>query len=476
MDKSWLAILPPILTIGVAIWSKKILPSLLLGLIVGSYLLNFTFIGGIETAVAHIVKILSDEENLQVLIFLYLFSGLITIIRRAGGIDAFSELISRRVKSDRGVFYTLWALIPFTFIDCAFRIVGTGSILRTLVQKNKINEERLAFMLNNTASPVIELVPIATTFVGFNIANIGQALKAAGVVKLHPYSVLLRAIPYEFFSLVVLVITFGSIYLKTKKQSSAVSHKSLPKSSSGAMDMDMPEMKPEINPRILNLVIPMLSIIFLSIFFFWYFGKIKTEANSSLSSIISATDPNKAMLVALFISIIITGTVYYSQKYSLEKMSKDIITGGNELMTIIVILVVAWALGAVAQELNLSQFLQQQVGASIPIWSIPVTLFLVSSAVTYFIGEGWAAASLIMPFAVAFAVSSNIGVPICVAAVITGGTFGDTTSPIAGMTNMASNVSRADHMKYIKYMSPYNFAALGIAALLFLIFGFVSQS
>jgi Na+/H+ antiporter NhaC len=75
-------------------------------------------------------------------------------------------------------------------------------------------------------------------------------------------------------------------------------------------------------------------------------------------------------------------------------------------------------LGAVSQELNLSSFIQQQLGNSLPVWSIPVTLFLISAAVTYFIGEGWAAASLIMPFAISIAVSASSEIPVCVAAVI----------------------------------------------------------
>jgi Na+/H+ antiporter NhaC len=143
-------------------------------------------------------------------------------------------------------------------------------------------------------------------------------------------------------------------------------------------------------------------------------------------------------------------------------------------MGILAILVVAWSLGAASQDLHLSSFIQNQLGHSFPAWSIPVSLFLLSSAVTYFIGAGWAAASLIMPFALSLAVTSGAGIPICAAAVITGGTFGDTTSPVAGMTNMASNISGADQMSYLKYSSPYNFSALAIAAFLFLIFGYMA--
>jgi len=83
----------------------------------------------------------------------------------------------------------------------------------------------------------------------------------------------------------------------------------------------------------------------------------------------------------------------------------------------------------------------------------------------HFIGSGWGAASLIMPFAITLAAAAGAGIPLCVAAVITGGTFGDVTSPVAGMTNMATN---AAHASYMRYSTPYNFLAAVIAAALFL--------
>lgn len=276
MNNNWISIIPPLITVVAAIWSKKILPSLFFGLLVGSYLLSPTIIGGFETAVENIVKTLTNKGNLQVLLFLYLFSGLICLVKRAGGIKAFSTFVEKYVKTKRGVLYTLWALLPVTFIDCAFRIVGAGSIIRSLAERHKIEKERLAFMLNNTASPVIELIPIATTFVGFNIANIGLGLKAAGVEKQYSaYSILLQAIPYEFFSILIIVITFISIFFQLKKPlvQKQTSHKNTENSKSMDMDMKMEDQSPEIKPRIINLFVPMITVIFLSVFFFLVFWK-----------------------------------------------------------------------------------------------------------------------------------------------------------------------------------------------------------
>jgi len=103
----WLSIVPPVLTIAIAIWSKRIIPSLLVGLLVGGYLLDHRITGGFETAVDQIVATLTDKDSLQVLLFLYLFSGLIGIIKKSGGIMAFSALAEKRVKTQNGVFYLL---------------------------------------------------------------------------------------------------------------------------------------------------------------------------------------------------------------------------------------------------------------------------------------------------------------------------------------------------------------------------------
>ncbi len=471
MDKQiWFSVLPSLITITIAIWSKRIIPSLLVGLILGGYFLNPTIIGGIDTALEQVITTLTNKSNVQVLLFLYLFSGLLQLIKNSGGIKAVSNISDKHVDSKKGVFFTLWALLPVTFIDCGFRVVGAGYITRTLAEKHKIAKERFAFMLNNTASPVIELIPIATTFVGFNIANIAVGLKAAGISEhTSAYGILLKAIPFEFFSIVAIIVTFISVFFEYKHSAKPHSPPTGKPKDSMKMDMGMSKDNAILKPRLINLVLPMLCIVSLSIFFFWFFGR--DNSNSSFVAAITNTDPNKAMLVSLFISIIISAIIYRFQKYSMKLMTTDLLAGANEMMSTLVILILAWSLASVTHDLGLSEFIQQYAGKSLATWSVPLTLFLLSAVITYFIGSGWGTASLMMPFAIPLAVSGDLNISLCVAAVITGGTFGDVSSPVAGMTNMASNVAHADHAKYLKYANPYNFLSAGIAAVLFLLAG-----
>lgn len=270
--------------------------------------------------------------------------------------------------------------------------------------------------------------------------------------------------------MVVIAITFFSMFRDSGSQQAAPA----PQKPDMEAAMPMTESTPMITPRLVNLVVPMLTVIVLSSFFLWRFGS-ERSGDSSVLGAIANTEPNRAMLVALFIAIFTTTIVYAFQKYDIKEMVPDFISGGNDIMPTLVILAVAWPLASVSQALGMNAFIEQLVGSSLPQWSVAVTLFLLSAAITYFIGSGWGAASLVMPFAIPLAVSVGAGVPLCVAAVITGRTFGDITSPVAGMANMASNVARADHAKDMRYAAPYNFAAAGIAAVLFVVAGLVTK-
>jgi tetracycline resistance efflux pump len=472
----WLSIIPPLLTILLAIWTKRIIPSLFAGLLVGSMLKAGSFLQGFPAAVDYIINMLSDKGNLAVLLFLYLFSGLVMLVKKSGGIKAFTEKAKGFIESRNGVFYMLWGMVPLTFIDCGFRVVAAGSVIRPLADKMNIARERLAFMLNNTASPVVELIPIATTFVGYNIGIIAQSMSTAGITGRSAYSVLLQSIPLQFFSLVVLPVTFLSIYFSKKKESHTHNeahrhdkdHGENDKEKMPGMDMKMEADEAVITPRIINLLFPLITIIGFSISLFWINGRQAAGADAGAAEIIAAADPAPTMLLALIISILLTVALYTVQKYPIKQISQHIISGGNDIMHTLAILVLAWPLSSVSRDLGLPELVESTMVNAIPPLLVPVTVFVVTCAVTYFIGSSWGAISLLMPPAAVLAASTGAGIALIVAAVITGATFGDVTSPVSGMTNMSSNIARAQHMQYVRYAGRYNFISAGIAALLFI--------
>ncbi|TLS37857.1 Na+/H+ antiporter NhaC family protein [Pseudalkalibacillus caeni] len=468
----WLAIVPALLTIILSIWTKQIIPSLFIGVLVGSMVEAKSFLEGFPAALDYILKVLADKGNLQVLLFLYLFSGFVNLIKQSGGIKAFIKKADHYINNRKGVLYGIWGLIPLTFIDCGFRVVSAGSIMKPLADKYDVAKERLAFMLNNTASPIVVIIPLGTTFVGYNIGIINQGLQTAGSENKSAYQILLESIPLQFFSIVLILLTFGAIYYDIKKKQFFKENK---KDERQKHEMKMGEKKPKLEPRLFNMWVPMVVLILLSFGLLWLFGMREAGDNSDLVSVITAADPTNAMLLALFSTMLITSVLYLVQGYELKGITSDLIAGGNDLMHTLAILVLAWPLSAISRDLGLSELIKQTIGDSMPSLIVPLIIFIVTGAVTYFIGSSWGGWALLMPVAISLSVSTGGNIPLAVAAVLSGGTFGDVTSPVSGMTNMASNISKANHMKYIKYASYYNFTAAILSAVLFLVAGWIMK-
>ncbi|MDC3418137.1 Na+/H+ antiporter NhaC family protein [Aquibacillus salsiterrae] len=505
----WLSIVPSVLAIILATWTKQVVPSLLIGLWAGSFILTGSFLGSISQTVDYIVGVLSDAGNLDVLLFLYVFSGLVALIQLSGGVQAFAKVMDNYINNAKKTLIASWLLLPLTFIDCGFRVVATGSIMKPLADRFSVSRERLAYMLNNSASPVIVLIPVATTYIGYIIGVLRKGMGAAGLEG-SAMQIFLSSLPFQFFSFTSVAIAlfsviigwnFGSMkkLIKSAQGSKQELHVSRPahamemseelgntdkadtakdqmgvtsKGKMENMDMDMGIGEPILKPRLFNLLVPILVLIPLSFFLMWWNGR--KEANGqSIVEIFSAADPSRSMFLALFITVMVTSALYLFQGIKLKEMTDQFIKGGNKLMVTIVILAVAWPISDVSQDLGLIDLIRTTLGGALSSALVPVLIFIVTGAVTYFIGSSWGAWALMMPIAIPLAVTTGGSVPLAVAAVLSGGTFGDVTSPVSGMTAMSAGAAQADHMSYVRAMTPYNLLAASIAAGLFLIVPFV---
>lgn len=532
-----LSLAPSLVAIVLALITRQVIPSLLIGLWVGSFIASPGIIPSIAKMADYIIGTLADRGNLDVLLFLYAFSGLVAVIELSGGVQGFARLLSRIVKSKRGALLGLWALEPITFIDCGFRVVATGSIMKPIIQKHEISRERFAFMLNNSASPVVSLIPIATTFVGYMVGVVASGLQVAGSTA-SPYVVFLQSIPFNFFSIasfgVILLSILGVLNFpamkrleeKAKKNDKGIEERSkqmtgepdyqdqlttkpvmgmtfsmeagheispeVPgeghkghkerqymehskenkleqyKEHSGmSMDHEMGEIDMNIEPRPWNLIVPIVVLIPLSFYLMWWSGRGK--GGNTLLDIFSNADSSRAMLLALLITTIVSVVFYRIQGLHLKEMVSRFIKGGNRLMTTIAILAVAWPIARVSKDLGLPKLITTTVGNSLPTFLVPLVVFVITAAVTFFIGSSWGTWALTMPLAIPLAAVSGASIPLTVGAVFAGGTFGDVASPLSGMGAMSSGIAEVEHMDYITAQMPYNLTAAAVAAIGFLI-------
>src|SRR5690554_6147100 len=205
MEHTWLSLLPFLIVIGMSLWLKRILPGLVIGLLVGSLLVKFELLGGAQQSIEYLVTTLSNETNIKIIGFLYLFGGLVGMMNISGGIKGFSEWVGTRIQSERGLVGLIWFTLPFTFMMPMFRIMMIGPVVKSPMDKMKLPKQKIGFMMDVSTASVIVLLPVATAFVGFMVSLVEGGIQEHQL-DLSPYSVFLQSIPFNFFAILMLVI------------------------------------------------------------------------------------------------------------------------------------------------------------------------------------------------------------------------------------------------------------------------------
>ncbi|MFV9829023.1 hypothetical protein ACTHRW_12085 [Bacillus velezensis] len=227
MEGTWACLIPFILVIPISIITKQVQSGLFIGLLVGSYLLHPSLLGGIEHMVQYVISNIVVTNNIRIIVFLYSFAGLVGIIKLTGGIKGFVHLISKKVKTKKGAMLLAWLSTFGTFSEPDFRIVTIAPIMKALSKRLDLSKQKIAYAIEFTANPVIALIPIATAFVGYMVSIIGQALKRSGIDQ-PAYTVYVKSIPFNFFSIVIILV--GIYYCFFKKQKADESLKKTEKS------------------------------------------------------------------------------------------------------------------------------------------------------------------------------------------------------------------------------------------------------
>ncbi len=465
--ENWFSLIPPIVTIITAIITKRIIPSLTLGLLAGSMLIVPNPLGGTIKATEYIVGSLASKESAYIVLFLFAFGSLSEIFKVSGGIKGFAGLADRYVKTEKGALLAVWAATPVTFLDCCFHGIATGTIANPLIEKVGGSKEKLAMVVNITSSQLIVLMPVATTYVGYIVGVTGSAMRQAGL-KGSPYSLFLHSIPFNFYSigmviLSFLVIFFGLGFGKWK-------FGKLGKNEGGVHGTDEAheqcEFEEKVPPRVGNLLLPLIVLVSLILFMFWYTGK--GTGRPFLQALMHA-EFEKAIFIATFATVILTVIYYTLQKIPMAELETHFLSGGSELLPPIVVLILSWSLSSATKDLGFVELITKTVGTAIPPLFIPAAIFLIGGLTSYFIGSSWATWALIMPLGLPLAVSTGASLPLTMGAVLAGGSIGDNVSPLGETPVLTSAITDIPILEHVQTILPYAAIVITISTVLFIV-------
>jgi len=497
------SLLPFLVVIPLAILTKQVLPGLVVGLLVGSYMLTPTPLGGINTALQYILKELAVPDNLRLIVFMYGFGAFVGLVRITGGVSGFARLMEEKIHSARGAFVVTWLSSLLTFMAPDFRIITVGPVMKQVFSKLNVPVNKVAFIIDATATPLCAIIPFGTVFIGYTLGLLGTVSRHQGIVT-SPYNLFLQSIPFNFFSLAMLgfalVYTFrksdkDQVEAPTSQPTGSVakirvlgsakltynetalelgihlpSNKLQRNIKGGSVDYPDPVelVAQHVSPNSLNLIMPLALLLGLTLFYTWWDGHLRSA--SFLGALIQA-NAAQAMLEALLSTLIVTFVWYSFQKQPIQRTLFGFLQGGNEMMAVNVLLVLVWAVSAISTDLGFVSYTEQTIGRFVPAAFIAPAFFVFGCLLSYVIGSTFGTWGILLPLGFSLATTEHASLPLIAGAVFASGAFGGFVSPLSDNTVAMATMMKIPVMEYAKFKLRYGLIVAAVCTVLYGIVG-----
>ncbi|HEU5210167.1 MAG TPA: Na+/H+ antiporter NhaC family protein [Longimicrobiales bacterium] len=490
VEPGWLSLLPPLVAIVLALAFREVVLSLFAGVWFGALLVaNWNpVVASMISVDRFVVEGLADSDKISIVVFSLMLGGMVGVIGRSGGTLGLVESMRGLATSARRGQIMGWLAGIIIFFDDYANTLIVGNTMRPVTDRLKVSREKLAYIVDSTAAPMAAIAVIST-WVGFEISLIGDALSTAaaqttdpaGAAQLmqgaqNPFNVFLHSIPYLFYPIFALIFVllvaltgrdFGPM-LKAERRARSGRGVSAP-GARPAVDVTSGYMSPPegIPHRWYNAAVPVLTVIFVALIGIFYTGAQEAPAGATLWVIVGGADPFKTLIWASFAGNVVAITMAVAQRVlPLGEALEAWVNGMRAMLLAIIILVLAWALGGVTEALGTGPYLSGLLQNTLPIGMLPVIVFLTAAAISFATGTSWGTMAILFPVAIPLAVAMGAGVDFdggshysillgVISSIMAGSIFGDHCSPISDTTVMSSMASACDHIDHVRTQMPY---------------------
>ena len=467
------SLLPPVIAIALALITKEVYSSLFIGILVGGLLYsNFSFEGTLNHVFSGgIVASLSDGYNVGILIFLVILGAMVCLMNKAGGSAAFGRWAQKNIKSRVGAQLASILLGCLIFIDDYFNCLTVGSVMRPITDKHQVSRAKLAYIIDATAAPVCIIAPIsswAAAVSGF--AEDGQGL-----------NLFIRAIPYNFYALLTIVMMLGLVIMKVdfgpmaKYERNAIEHNDLFSGSNPYAMLD--EETDEDKGRVLDLVLPIIVLVICCVVGMIYSGGF--FSGESFVDAFSNSDASVGLMLGSAFGLVFAFLYYFIRRsMSFKEMMGCIPEGFKAMVPAILILTFAWTLKGMTDSLGAKFFVRDFVRTSAGGVQalLPVIVFVIGCLLAFATGTSWGTFGILIPIVQnVFSMDSPLAI-ICISACMAGAVCGDHCSPISDTTIMASAGAQCDHVNHVSTQLPYAISCAVIAGVSYILAGFLASN
>ncbi len=470
-ETAW-SLVPPLIAITLALVTKEVYSSLFIGIISGALLYTgFNFEGTVNhTFKDGVIAVLSDSYNVGILVFLVILGAMVQLMNKAGGSAAFGEWASKHIKTRVGAQLATIVLGVLIFIDDYFNCLTVGSVMRPVTDKHQVSRAKLAYLIDATAAPVCIIAPISSW-----AAAVSGFVKGENGLKLF-----ISSIPYNYYAILTIIMMVSLTIFKADFGPMAKHERNAIKGDiyttpDRPFENFAPE-KPNTRGKVIDLVIPIISLIVCCIIGMIYTGGF-FDGGVSFIDAFANSDASVGLVYGSFFALVITVVLYLIRNVLSFKDCMDCVPEGFKAMVpAILILTFAWSLKAMTDSLGAKEFVAGLISGSAEDFMnfLPAIIFLIACFLSFATGTSWGTFGILIPIVVdAFNGQDRSLMIIAISACMAGAVCGDHCSPISDTTIMASAGAQCNHVNHVSTQLPYALVAAIASALTFLAAGFI---
>ncbi|MFQ5536050.1 MAG: Na+/H+ antiporter NhaC family protein [Gemmatimonadota bacterium] len=465
-DPGWISILPPVLAIVLAVWTRQVYLSLAGGLVLGWTILEgWNPLKGVAAAIDAVVNVFQSPGDTRAILFTLVIGAVIATIEASGGVRGFVDWLEQRrwVNSAKRAQLLAWATGVVVFIESNITVLVAGSVARPLCDRYKCSREKLAYIIDSTSAPICILIPMNA----WGAYNLG-ILEGLGVQN--ALTVFLEAVLMNFYAIIAVLLTLFVILTDWnfgpmgKAEERTRRGELLWPDATPMIDEEVlsPPPNPKLKPRALNMFLPIVSMVLFMPVGLYITGGGDIMAGSGSTSVLWS------VLVALGVAWIL---LLAQRAYDQDELVRIGLKGAGGLIPLALILLLAIALGNVAEELGTGAYVARVTSGVLPPFLFLPVVFLVAAGIAFSTGTSWGTFAIMLPIAVPAAQSLGLPLAPFVAASLAGGVFGDHCSPISDTTIISSMAAATDHIDHVRTQLPYALLGGTLATICFMILG-----
>ncbi len=467
------ALVPPIVAIVLALITKEVYSSLLIGIIVGGLLVsNGNPVGMVETVFSGgLLTVLADSYNVGIIIFLVILGTIVALMNKTGGSAAFGRWASTRIKTRIGAQVMTIVLGCLIFIDDYFNCLTVGSVMRPITDKHQVSRAKLAYLIDATAAPVCIIAPVSS-----------WAAAVTGFVKDYDgFTLFVKAIPFNFYAILTIVMMLCIVFMRFdfgSMRTHEINAINGDLFTSGKEEFDAKEEEVNEKGRLIDMLFPIILLIFCCIIGMIYTGGFFSGAG--LITAFSDCDASLGLAMGSGVALVIIVIFYLCRRVlSFSECMGCLPQGFKAMVPAILILTFAWSLKAITETMGAAEFVagaMDHVAGGLQIL-LPAIIFLVALGLAFATGTSWGTFGILIPIVVAVYQNTDPQMMIIsISACMAGAVCGDHCSPISDTTIMASAGAQSNHINHVSTQLPYALTCAAISCVCYIIAALVKRA